>query len=143
VLRRWWIRWRYLAVRLAALLALAFFLRFQAGWTWDSTATAVILVFFAYQFVVVVIDERIARSTWPHASAFQTEDLPPPHVAVPRIWTFYFRFSVPWIVRVVSQRGFPYSRQTLEIVGKLAHRLDQDRRVRLQGADTPMDGGSG
>ena len=106
-------RWRDRLGYGVGLLAIVVVLR-SADWTWSSTSAAVSAVVVACWTIVALIDERIARWTWPHASAAVRKEATPPRVPDARIWTFSFLFSVPWIEKLVTGRGFPFSRDVFK-----------------------------
>src|SRR4030095_2253348 len=81
------------------------------------TVSALCLLIAAYYVVCTLIDERIARWTWPRAS--DQDDSTPPRVPEARIWTFTFRWTVPFVESLLTARGIPCTRDMIMSRDKL------------------------
>jgi hypothetical protein len=84
----------------------------------ETAFATVFFVVLGYSTVVALIDERVAtwvsRSVWPKQS---NDELGPPYIAKPRVWTFTPRWSVPFVQSLAEAQGFKHSRDEIEAAG--------------------------
>jgi len=106
-----WSRIRRRATPVIALAGLFLLLVLAFGFGWDTAFAVVIFALLGYQALVEIIDERVARLAWPRRS---DDELAPPNVPKPRVWTFTPRWSVPFVQGLAEAQGFKYSRDEIE-----------------------------